>query len=154
MPNDKSLLHSCNVRYRKNPQKKYFHTKLNATKKDLFHVRRIDNIYSVSHYLRIWIKLSSCLVSRWKYAIWRTSLLLSLRIHGKTNCNKIKMDNNTIVIRKISIFVADVNIYVSAKKKIKLWLTKFIAFFLPYFSISCCHLHLNIICHYRITGFE
>ncbi len=37
---------------------------------------------------------------------WRTSLLLSLRIHGKTNSNKIKMDNT--IARKISIFVADV----------------------------------------------
>lgn len=64
------------------------------------------------------------------------------------------MDNNTIVIRKISIFVADVNMCVSAKKKIKLSLTKFIAFFLSYFSISCSHFHLNIICNYRITRFE
>ena len=37
---------------------------------------------------------------------WRTSLLLSLRIHGKTNSNKIKMDNT--IARTISIFVADV----------------------------------------------
>ena len=43
------------------------------------------------------------------------------------------MDNNTIVIRKVSIFVADVNMCVSAKKKMKFTLTKFITFFLLHF---------------------
>ena len=83
-------------------------------KKGSFHVRQIDNTYSVSLFTNLDISWAAALYVWNCYYMAYFTFTIIAHSRKTTNCNKIKMDNNTIV-RKISIFVADVNMCVYRK---------------------------------------